>query len=104
MTAPSPVPNEIPFIAEDGRIAWLGREVPLSARQIAVVRLLIKEPGKFYDDVAIHHAFRGKSGGELDTYGCTRANIKRLRAAFRVVDPKFDMIETRHTIGWRWKP
>jgi two-component system response regulator ChvI len=82
------------------KVIWDGREVTLTVTEFMILEALAQRPGVVKSrnqllDIAYHD----------DVYVDDRtidSHIKRMRRKFRVVDPKFDGIETLYGVGYKF--
>jgi two-component system response regulator ChvI len=83
------------------KVIWGGRDVTLTVTEFLILEALAQRPGVVKTrnqllDVAYHD----------DVYVDDRtidSHIKRMRRKFRVVDPKFDAIETLYGVGYKFQ-
>ncbi|HET7709077.1 MAG TPA: response regulator transcription factor [Sphingomicrobium sp.] len=82
------------------KVIWDGEEVTLTVTEFMILEALAQRPGVVKSrnqllDIAYHD----------DVYVDDRtidSHIKRMRRKFRVVDPKFDAIETLYGVGYKF--
>lgn len=80
---------------------WDGRPVPLTVTEFRLLHALVRHPG--------HVKTRAQLLAEAypeDTFVSERtidSHVKRLRRKFEGVDPGFDLVETVHGLGYRWR-
>ncbi len=90
----------------DERVYWRGDRVELTVREVAIVELLVSEPGRDVSYRRLYDVVRGKGFragcGSEGFRANVRSFIKRIRKKFRDVDPGFDQIKLYHGFGYRW--
>ena len=80
---------------------WKGSEIELTVAEFNLVKCLSKTPGVVKDRNQLMDAMYGEN-----IYVDDRTidnNIKRLRKKFKIVDPNFDHIRTRYSLGYSWR-
>jgi two-component system OmpR family response regulator len=80
-------------------VQWKGTAVPLTVTEFWVVHALAQHPGH----VRSREQLMTAANVVLDD-GTVTSQIKRIRAKFVGVDPKFDAIQTVYGMGYRWQP
>ena len=79
-------------------VQWNGTAVPLTVTEFWVVHALAQHPGH----VRSREQLMAAANVVLDD-GTVTSQIKRIRAKFVSVDPKFDGIQTVYGMGYRWQ-
>jgi two-component system, OmpR family, response regulator len=79
-------------------VQWKGSPVPLTVTEFWVVHALAQHPGH----VRSREQLMTAANVVLDD-GTVTSQIKRIRAKFLGVDPKFDAIQTVYGMGYRWQ-
>ena len=77
---------------------WKATAVPLTVTEFWVVHALAQHPGH----VRSRDQLMAAANVVLDD-GTVTSQIKRIRAKFVAVDPKFDGIQTVYGMGYRWQ-
>lgn len=77
---------------------WKATPVPLTVTEFWVVHALAQHPGH----VRNREQLMAAANVVLDD-GTVTSQIKRIRAKFVAVDPKFDAIQTVYGMGYRWQ-
>ena len=77
---------------------WRGEPVPLTLTEFWVVYALAQHPGH----VKSREQLMAAANAVLDD-GTVTSQVKRIRAKFLAVDPKFDAIQTVYGMGYRWQ-
>jgi two-component system OmpR family response regulator len=77
---------------------WKTMPVPLTVTEFWVVHALAQHPGH----VRSREQLMAAANVVLDD-GTVTSQIKRIRAKFAAVDPKFDAIQTVYGMGYRWQ-
>lgn len=80
--------------ARRGLCRWKGRHVHLTQSQLGIVALLVARPGvmRSYSELA-------QSVGLMDSYQAMNTAVRKIRAAFRLVDPDSNPIRSRYGLG-----
>jgi DNA-binding response OmpR family regulator len=93
--------GELEIIFDMCVVTWKESPVELSVTLLRILHRLAVRPGivktrsQLLDEVW---------GADSDIYDRTvDQHIKRLRKAFRDLDPDFDEVETVYGMGWRWR-
>lgn len=90
------------------RAFWAGTMVDLSLTEFRIVALLVEKAGEDVGYREIYDLVHGKdfvAGNGEDGYRTNvRSLVKRIRKAFRDVDPEFTQIENYAGFGYRWIP
>jgi two-component system, OmpR family, response regulator ChvI len=90
------------------RADWHEQPVPLTVTQFRIVHLLAARAGEDVSYRQIYDVVHGEgfaAGEGEDGYRVNvRSLIKRIRQAFRELDPNFDKIRNYPAFGYRWKP
>jgi two-component system, OmpR family, response regulator ChvI len=90
------------------RADWREQPVPLTVTQFRIVQLLATRAGEDVSYRQIYDVVHGEgfaAGEGEDGYRVNvRSLIKRIRQAFRELDPNFDEIRNYPAFGYRWKP
>jgi len=90
------------------RAFWAGTMVDLSLTEFRIVELLVEKAGEDVGYREIYDLVHGKdfvAGNGEDGYRTNvRSLVKRIRKAFRDVDPEFAQIENYAGFGYRWIP
>ncbi len=90
------------------RADWREQPVPLTVTQFRIVHLLAARAGEDVSYRQIYDVVHGEgfaAGEGEDGYRVNvRSLIKRIRQAFRELDPNFDEIRNYPAFGYRWKP
>jgi two-component system response regulator ChvI len=90
------------------RAFWGGTMVDLSLTEFRIVALLAEKAGEDLGYREIYDLVHGKdfvAGNGEDGYRTNvRSLVKRIRKAFRDVDPEFTQIENYAGFGYRWIP
>ena len=90
------------------RAFWAGTMVDLSLTEFRIVALLVEKAGEDVGYREIYDLVHGKdfvAGNGEDGYRTNvRSLVKRIRKAFRDVDPEFAQIENYAGFGYRWIP
>jgi DNA-binding response OmpR family regulator len=86
------------MIDDVGDVYFEGRHIPVSSNVGIVVKALIRSQGRTFTMDAI-----GNLVSEDITNNGIRQLMKRVRDAFRAVDPHFDQVESVHKVGYRWR-
>lgn len=90
------------------RAFWAGGMVDLSLTEFRIVALLAGKAGEDVGYREIYDLVHGKdfvAGNGEDGYRTNvRSLVKRIRKAFREVDPEFAQIENYAGFGYRWAP
>jgi len=90
------------------RAFWAGSMVDLSLTEFRIVTLLAGKAGEDVGYREIYDLVHGKdfvAGNGEDGYRTNvRSLVKRIRKAFREVDPEFTQIENYAGFGYRWIP
>ncbi len=90
------------------RADWRDQPVPLTVTQFRIVHLLAARAGEDVSYRQIYDVVHGEgfaAGEGEDGYRVNvRSLIKRIRQAFRELDPTFDEIRNYPAFGYRWKP
>jgi len=90
------------------RAFWAGTMVDLSLTEFRIVALLSGKAGEDVGYREIYDLVHGKdfvAGNGEDGYRTNvRSLVKRIRKAFRDVDPEFAQIENYAGFGYRWTP
>lgn len=93
---------------ESARIYWRRTLVDLTLSEFKIVRFLVAQAGRDVSYRSIYDQVRGEGfqagAGENGYRMNVRAMVKRIRQAFRDVDPGFDMIRNYAGFGYRWGP
>ncbi|HUL80699.1 MAG TPA: proteobacterial dedicated sortase system response regulator [Gammaproteobacteria bacterium] len=76
---------------------WRGESIPLTLTEFWVVYALAQHPGH----VKSREQLMAAANAVLDD-GTVTSQVKRIRAKFLAVDPKFDAIQTVYGMGYRW--
>jgi two-component system, OmpR family, response regulator len=79
-------------------VQWAGQTVPLTLTEFWVVHALAQHPGH----VRSREQLMAAANAVLDD-GTVTSQIKRIRAKFVALDPKFDAIQTVYGMGYRWQ-
>jgi two-component system OmpR family response regulator len=79
-------------------VQWRGQPVPLTLTEFWVVHALAQHPGHVRSREQLMQA----ANVVLDD-GTVTSQIKRIRAKFSALDPKFDAIQTVYGMGYRWQ-
>lgn len=91
-----------------GLCEWFGQSVPLSPKLARFAAVLAASPGpvtydemerRVYDDPGAQYAGRGRQANYMNL----RTMVKKLRSAFRAVDPAFDSVRTVWGVGLAWE-
>ena len=88
-------------------VTWRLCFVSLTAAEFRILGCLISKLGAFvpsrrlYD--AVHGPFHHVGVGDHGHCNATRVHIKRIRRKFRMIDARFDQIETWYSHGYRWR-
>lgn len=82
------------------RAQWSGQPVPLDPAGYIVVAAMARCPGRVFSRYDLLDVIGDE--GERDERTMD-SRVKRVRRAFRSVDPGFDHIETVYSLGYRWK-
>jgi two-component system OmpR family response regulator len=77
---------------------WRGHAIPLTLTEFWVVYALAQHPGH----VKSREQLMAAANTVLDD-GTVTSQVKRIRAKFLAVDPKFDAIQTVYGMGYRWQ-
>jgi two-component system OmpR family response regulator len=77
---------------------WRGEAIPLTLTEFWVVYALAQHPGH----VKSREQLMAAANAVLDD-GTVTSQVKRIRAKFLAVDPKFDAIQTVYGMGYRWQ-
>jgi two-component system, OmpR family, response regulator len=77
---------------------WRGQAIPLTLTEFWVVYALAQHPGH----VKSREQLMAAANAVLDD-GTVTSQVKRIRAKFLAVDPKFDAIQTVYGMGYRWQ-
>ena len=77
---------------------WRGHTIPLTVTEFWVVYALAQHPGH----VKSREQLMAAANTVLDD-GTVTSQVKRIRAKFLGVDPKFDAIQTVYGMGYRWQ-
>ena len=77
---------------------WRGQPIPLTLTEFWVVYALAQHPGH----VKSREQLMAAANTVLDD-GTVTSQVKRIRAKFLAVDPKFDAIQTVYGMGYRWQ-
>ncbi len=111
---PDPVSPEIlrhgalELRSQTHRAFWAGTMVDLSLTEFRIVALLVEKAGEDVGYREIYDLVHGKdfvAGNGEDGYRTNvRSLVKRIRKAFRDVDPEFAQIENYAGFGYRWIP
>jgi two-component system response regulator ChvI len=90
------------------RAFWAGTMLDLSLTEFRIVALLAEKAGEDVGYREIYDLVHGKdfvAGNGEDGYRTNvRSLVKRIRKAFRDVDPEFTQIENYAGFGYRWIP
>jgi two-component system response regulator ChvI len=90
------------------RAFWDGKMVDLSLTEFRIVALLAEKAGEDVGYREIYDLVHGKDfvagNGEEGYRTNVRSLVKRIRKAFRDVDPDFAQIENYAGFGYRWTP
>ena len=90
------------------RAFWAGTMVDLSLTEFRIVALLVEKASEDVGYREIYDLVHGKdfmAGNGEDGYRTNvRSLVKRIRKAFRDVDPEFAQIENYAGFGYRWIP
>jgi two-component system response regulator ChvI len=90
------------------RAFWAGSMVDLSLTEFRIVALLSGKAGEDVGYREIYDLVHGKDfvagNGEEGYRTNVRSLVKRIRKAFREVDPEFAQIENYAGFGYRWVP
>jgi two-component system response regulator ChvI len=90
------------------RAFWDGKMVDLSLTEFRIVALLAEKAGEDVGYRDIYDLVHGKDfvagNGEEGYRTNVRSLVKRIRKAFRDVDPDFAQIENYAGFGYRWTP
>ncbi len=78
-------------------VTWNGRPIPLTLTEFWVVHALARHPGH----VRTREQLMAAANVVLDD-GSVTSQIKRIRAKFSAVEPKFTAIDTVYGMGYRW--
>lgn len=79
-------------------VQWKGTPIPLTVTEFWVVHALAQHPGH----VRSREQLMAAANVVLDD-GTVTSQIKRIRAKFASVDPRFDAIQTVYGMGYRWQ-
>lgn len=80
---------------------WKGKSVRLTTGELAMVHLLVTEPGTYFTVEALNNV----RGAEESSGNGAAVLICRIRGKFRAVDPGFDAIQSdraKASRGYRW--
>jgi DNA-binding response OmpR family regulator len=93
--------GELEIIFDMCILTWRGEPVELSVKCLRIVHRLALRPGVVKTRAQLLDEVQDR---QSDVYDRTiDSHIKRIRAAFRKVDPDFDAIESLYGMGWRWR-
>jgi two-component system OmpR family response regulator len=95
-------------LRRDTRIAlWRGRIVNLSEAEFQIVALLTDLAGTYVGHGELYWAVQHDlvpSGGYAEGYRMlVRGAVERIRQKFHNIDPRFDALEHRTGLGYRWQ-
>jgi len=96
---------ELRFV--DTHVEWRGRTIPMTPALLKVLRVLWDRRGQLVTTEEIYSVMYRpgwKAGGDGSGSEAARTVIKRIREAFKAIDPEFDAILTRpgyHGYTWR---
>jgi two-component system response regulator ChvI len=100
--------GELELRFQTHRAFWQETMVDLSLTEFRIVALLVGKPGEDVGYREIYDLVHGKdfvAGNGEDGYRTNvRSLVKRIRKAFRDVDPDFAQIENYAGFGYRWTP
>jgi hypothetical protein len=103
----SNVPPGIEIINE-GEITWQNHLIEITSTEYHILQSLFNPPGVFNSckelDWAMHKSITSYGPHSSKSFRVNvRSAMSRLRKKFLAVDPRFDRIENRQVLGYRWK-
>ncbi len=86
---------------------WRRCFVSLTAAEFRILGCLTNKLGAFVPSRQLYDAVHGRGHhvgvGNDGHCNATRVHIKRIRRKFRMIDSRFDQIETWYSHGYRWR-
>lgn len=108
--------DDVPTAADIGNLhidyecrnaTWRRCFVSLTAAEFRILGCLINKLGAFVPSRQLYDAVHGPGHhvgiGDDGHCNATRVHIKRIRRKFRMIDHRFDQIETWYSHGYRWR-
>ncbi|AKJ32183.1 two-component system response regulator CreB [Caldimonas brevitalea] len=102
---PAPPPSPLGLFEVDeaaSRIRYCGQPLTLTRREMGLLRLLLRSPGRIYSREALLDAVWGSDADSTDRTVDT--HIKTLRAKLREVRPDAEVITTHRGLGYSLDP
>jgi len=97
--------GDLTLMAGENRTTWKQSPVALTVTQYRVVDMLSASPGVQFSYRAIYDVVQSPgfiAGDERGFETNVRTTVKRIRQAFKDVDPKFNQLENAFKFGYCW--